>query len=51
MVNEPEKSPVVVKGPWLCNHANENPNQCPCPDDCYCRRATCAAKPLFRVLA
>lgn len=43
-VMEPTKSPTVVKGPWLCEHANENPNVCPCANDCYCKRNTCAHK-------
>jgi len=38
------KRPVLVKGPWLCEHANENPNVCPCPSDCYCKRNTCEHK-------
>lgn len=25
----------------LCEHANEVPQSCPCPDDCYCRSHTC----------
>lgn len=25
----------------LCEHANEVPQSCPCPDDCYCRTHTC----------
>jgi hypothetical protein len=39
------RRPTVVKGPWLCEHANENPNVCSCPRDCYCRRKTCEHKP------
>ncbi len=29
-----------------CEHANENPNICPCDDNCYCRDKTCKGKPL-----
>lgn len=25
----------------LCEHANEVPQACPCPSDCYCRSHTC----------
>jgi hypothetical protein len=28
----------------LCDHANENPNQCPCTADCPCRKVLCAKK-------
>lgn len=28
--------------PILCEHANECPNVCPCPPDCYCKFHTCA---------
>lgn len=24
-----------------CDHANEMPAQCPCPDDCYCKSHSC----------
>jgi hypothetical protein len=34
----------LIKGPWLCEHANENPNVCPCPADCYCKTRTCEHK-------
>lgn len=34
----------LIKGPWLCEHANENPNVCPCPKDCYCKTRTCESK-------
>lgn len=29
----------------LCEHANENPNVCVCPSDCYCKTRTCKNKP------
>lgn len=32
--------------PLTCEHPNENPNFCPCADDCYCRTRTCLGKPL-----
>lgn len=38
------KRSVLAKGPWLCEHANENPNVCPCPPDCFCKRNTCEHK-------
>jgi hypothetical protein len=25
----------------FCEHANEVPNVCPCPPDCYCKAHTC----------
>lgn len=31
--------------PWLCEHANENPNVCPCQPGCYCKTRTCRGKP------
>lgn len=30
--------------PWICEHANENPNVCPCPPNCYCKTRTCKGK-------
>jgi len=30
--------------PIECEHANENPNVCPCAADCPCRRAHCLGK-------
>lgn len=35
---------MVIKGPWLCEHDNENPNVCPCAADCYCKSRTCKGK-------
>lgn len=43
MVKEAEMR-AVIKGPWCCEHANENPNVCPCPSDCYCKTRTCKDK-------
>jgi hypothetical protein len=28
----------------FCEHANENPNTCPCPPNCYCKPRTCKSK-------
>jgi len=28
----------------FCEHANEVPNVCPCPADCYCKTHTCARR-------
>lgn len=30
-----------MKSATLCEHANENPAKCPCPNDCYCKAHTC----------
>lgn len=27
----------ISKCAFACNHANESPVQCDCPDDCYCK--------------
>jgi len=27
-----------------CEHANEMPAQCPCPDDCYCKAHSCKGR-------
>jgi hypothetical protein len=35
--------PPSVK-PLECQHANENPNVCPCPPACSCRQGMCADK-------
>lgn len=29
--------------PIFCEHANEMPQQCPCPPDCYCKAHACKA--------
>ena len=29
----------------MCDHANEVPNKCTCPKDCYCKTHTCKLKP------
>lgn len=29
---------------YMCNHANENPNVCPCAAGCYCKSHTCKDK-------
>lgn len=34
-----------MKGPELCEHANEVPSVCPCPPDCYCMAHTCRTWP------
>ena len=34
-----------VKSAMLCEHANENPAVCNCPDDCYCKTHTCKDRP------
>ncbi|MCH7604978.1 hypothetical protein IID24_03250 [Patescibacteria group bacterium] len=33
-----------MNSPILCGHANEVPNTCPCPEDCYCRVNACLPK-------
>ncbi len=30
--------------PVFCEHANESPRKCPCPDTCYCKYNTCSAR-------
>jgi hypothetical protein len=39
--------PIYDRDPvWpaiFCEHANEVPNVCPCPADCYCKTHSCAA--------
>jgi hypothetical protein len=37
-------SQFINPDPISCGHANENPNICPCPLDCYCRNNTCKGK-------
>jgi len=27
-----------LDNPLFCEHANENPNYCPCPKDCWCNK-------------
>lgn len=34
-----------MRGPELCEHANEVPHVCPCPPDCYCMTHTCRTWP------
>ncbi len=33
----------------FCGHANENPNTCECPDNCYCQNNTCKDRIVRRV--
>lgn len=35
----------VEKSPIFCEHANEVPQACPCPPDCYCKDPTCKGRP------
>ena len=35
----------VYDNMMFCEHANENPNVCPCQSDCNCRRRHCRNKP------
>jgi len=34
----------MSKSPIYCEHANESPSRCPCPDDCYCKEYSCKIK-------
>lgn len=36
--------PLEIGDPVLCEHANENPMVCTCPDNCYCQTHTCKEK-------
>lgn len=38
------------KSPLYCNHANEAPNVCPCPEDCYCKDFSCKSRPSLQTL-
>lgn len=31
----------ISSSPMFCEHANENPNICKCPPNCYCKKYTC----------
>jgi hypothetical protein len=33
--------------PMFCEHANENPGKCNCPENCYCKSYTCKEKGAF----
>jgi len=39
-------SKPIEKSPLYCEHANEVPQTCPCPPDCYCKDHTCKERPL-----
>lgn len=32
----------------FCEHANENPLKCRCPENCYCKSHTCKDKPIWK---
>ncbi len=35
----------ISSSPIFCEHANEIPACCPCPDDCYCKQYSCRNMP------
>lgn len=35
----------MEKSPIYCEHANECPQTCPCPPDCYCKDHSCKTRP------
>ena len=41
MTTEPSKEKKEMKSAILCSHANEVPNICECPSNCYCQTNTC----------
>ena len=36
--------PKNMKSTIYCEHTNEMPAQCPCPDDCYCKQNSCKTR-------
>lgn len=43
-MKKPSK-PNPSVSPLYCDHANEMPAACPCPEDCYCKSHSCKKKP------
>ena len=41
------KATAPAPSPLLCEHANESPRVCPCPEGCYCKSRTC--KPVYAI--